>query len=186
MHGSQDLYESFRGACIAFMPDGKVRDLPTEQSVIEFYREIRRATIGESYRWNCFICHVIEDQEEKRGVNGFVPLLKNGLRAAGVGVRDRDFTLKRGDRLSSVIEWGLRSFPTPVVYAVVVLSPSFFAHGWLRELDGLAKKEMILPVVHNATADYVRKKSPQLADKLVTQSSDINRIVDALQKIIKS
>jgi len=50
MHGPQDLYKSFRGACTAFLPDGSAKDLSTEQSVREFYKLIGRQTIAGSYR----------------------------------------------------------------------------------------------------------------------------------------
>jgi hypothetical protein len=45
MHGPQDLYKSFRGACTAFLPSGTVWELTTEQAVREFYKNIGRPTI---------------------------------------------------------------------------------------------------------------------------------------------
>ncbi|HKQ86863.1 MAG TPA: anthrax toxin-like adenylyl cyclase domain-containing protein [Candidatus Acidoferrales bacterium] len=50
MHGPQDLYKSFRGACAAFLNDGHVEDLNTEQRVRDFYARIGRETIAGSYR----------------------------------------------------------------------------------------------------------------------------------------
>jgi len=49
MHGPQDLYKSFRGACTAFMPNGMVWELTTEQKVREFYESIGRTTITGTY-----------------------------------------------------------------------------------------------------------------------------------------
>jgi len=45
MHGPQDLYKSFRGACTAFLPNGTVWELGTEQAVRDFYKRIGRPTI---------------------------------------------------------------------------------------------------------------------------------------------
>jgi hypothetical protein len=50
MHGPQDLYKSFRGGCTAFLPDGSVEDLSTEQKVREFYQKMNRQTITGKYR----------------------------------------------------------------------------------------------------------------------------------------
>jgi hypothetical protein len=50
MHGPQDLYQSFRGGCTAFMPDGEVEELKTEQDVRTFYEKMNRQTIEGSYR----------------------------------------------------------------------------------------------------------------------------------------
>jgi hypothetical protein len=49
MHGPQDLYRSFRGACTAFMADGEVEELNTEQNVREFYAALGRQTITGTY-----------------------------------------------------------------------------------------------------------------------------------------
>jgi hypothetical protein len=49
MHGPQDLYKSFRGPCTAFLPNGTVRELSTEQKVREFYQSIGRTTITGTY-----------------------------------------------------------------------------------------------------------------------------------------
>jgi hypothetical protein len=50
MHGPQDLYRSFRGSCTAFLADGNVKSLPTEQAVRDFYQSVNRQTITGSYR----------------------------------------------------------------------------------------------------------------------------------------
>jgi hypothetical protein len=49
MHGPQDLYKSFRGPCTAFLPNGLVMELTTEQKVREFYELIGRETISGTY-----------------------------------------------------------------------------------------------------------------------------------------
>ncbi|MGH7935977.1 MAG: hypothetical protein ACREF8_03095 [Chthoniobacterales bacterium] len=50
MHGPQDLYKGFRGACTAFLNDGNVEDLNSEQKARDFYARIGRETIAGSYR----------------------------------------------------------------------------------------------------------------------------------------
>ena len=50
MHGPQDLYKSFRGACTAFLPNGLAWELTTEQCVREFYEKIGRETSTGTFR----------------------------------------------------------------------------------------------------------------------------------------
>lgn len=50
MHGPQDLYRGFRGACTAFLNDANVEALNSEQKVRDFYARIGRQTITGSYR----------------------------------------------------------------------------------------------------------------------------------------
>jgi len=50
MHGPQDLYKGFKGACTAFLPNGEPVELKTEGEVKEFYAQIGRQTISGTYR----------------------------------------------------------------------------------------------------------------------------------------
>lgn len=50
MHGPQDLYKGFRGACTAFLPNGTVWELTTERAVRDFYDSIGRPTITGTHR----------------------------------------------------------------------------------------------------------------------------------------
>ena len=50
MHGPEDLFKSFRGACTAFLADGSASELPTQMAVEQFYAELGRATREGSYR----------------------------------------------------------------------------------------------------------------------------------------
>lgn len=45
MHGPQDLYGGFKDACTAFLPNGAIWELTTEQAVQEFYKSIGRPTV---------------------------------------------------------------------------------------------------------------------------------------------
>ena len=49
MHGPEDLFKSFRGECTAFLDDGSVLALNTEQEVRAFYDSIGRQTRQGSY-----------------------------------------------------------------------------------------------------------------------------------------
>ncbi len=49
MHGPQDLYGSFKGPCTAFLPNGLVQQLTTEEAVKQFYELIGRQTIKGRY-----------------------------------------------------------------------------------------------------------------------------------------
>jgi hypothetical protein len=50
MHGPQDLYKGFKGACTAFLTEGEPVELKTEGKVKEFYSQIGRQTITGTYR----------------------------------------------------------------------------------------------------------------------------------------
>jgi len=50
MHGPQDLYKGFKGACTAFLTNGEAVELKTEGEVKEFYSQIGRQTITGTYR----------------------------------------------------------------------------------------------------------------------------------------
>ncbi len=73
-------------------------------------------------------------------------------------------------------------------YAVVVLSPAFFAKNWTQcELDGLVAREMngeqiILPIWHSITKGQLLGISPSLADRvaLSTATMTLVEIADAL------
>lgn len=49
LHGAQDQFADFRKGATAFMPDGTVRYLPTEENVRQFYSKLGRQTIKGSY-----------------------------------------------------------------------------------------------------------------------------------------
>ena len=66
----------------------------------------------------------------------------------------------------------------------MIISPNFLNKEWpQRELDGLVAREVdgakvILPVWHNISADEIRSKSPTLAARLATRSSNgLDRVI---------
>ena len=132
-------------------------------------------------QWDVFISHAGEDKE------AFVRPLALALRARGLSVWFDEFTLTVGDSLRRSIDRGLARSR----FGVVVISPYFLDKEWpQRELDGLAAREVdgtkvILPVWHNIAAHDLRARSPMLADRLATMSSNgIDQVVDDLARAI--
>ena len=131
--------------------------------------------------WDVFISHAGEDKED------LVRPLARALRARGFSVWFDELTLTVGDSLRRSIDLGLARSR----FGVVVISLHFLDKEWpQRELDGLAAREVagtkvILPVWHNITAEQLRARSPMLADRIATLSSDgIDRVVDDLARAI--
>ena len=112
-------------------------------------------------QYDIFISHASEDKE------AIAEPLAEFLLRFGVRVWYDEYTLEIGDSLSESIDLGLVSCR----FGVVVLSESFFAKPWARrELAGLvakevAKKKVILPILHKVGVDAVRKVSPTMADR---------------------
>ena len=132
-------------------------------------------------RWDVFISHAGEDKED------FVRPLAGALRARDLSVWFDELTLTVGDSLRRSIDRGLAHSR----FGVVVISSHFLDKEWpQRELDGLAAREVdgtkvILPVWHNITAEQLRARSPMLADRVATLSSNgIDRVVDDLARAI--
>ncbi len=86
-----------------------------------------------------------------------------------------EFSLNVGDSLRQCIENGLKEAEK----CIVVLSPNFFANnGWSKaEFDSIyireisKKKNVILPVWHDVSAEQVYEYSPRLLDRVALQSS---------------
>ena len=141
----------------------------------------RGAPPSSTGQWDVFISHAGEDKED------FVRPLASSLHARGLSVWFDELTLTVGDSLRRSIDLGLAGSR----FGVVVISPHFLDKEWpQRELDGLAAREVdgtkvILPVWHNITAQQLRARSPMLADRIATLSSNgIDSVVDDLARAI--
>lgn len=128
-----------------------------------------------------FISHASENKDD------FVRPLAEELRRLGLRVWYDEWTLRLGDSLRQRIDEGLRTCR----YAVVVLSPHFFAKNWPKaELDGLCAREMdvgnlILPVWHKVTHQQVLQYSPLLAGKkAVDTTHGLQPVVDAILSVV--
>ena len=112
---------------------------------------------------DAFICHASEDKDS------VVRSLALALQEHGLKVWYDEFNLSIGDSLLREIERGLRTSR----FGIVVLSRAFFAKDWpqkelaaLANLESASKRTIILPVWHEVDANYVRRYSTLLADRV--------------------
>ena len=133
--------------------------------------------------WDLFISHASEDKAD------IARPLADMLKAKGYKVWYDEYTLTLGDNLRRSIEQGLAQSR----YAVVVLSPNFFAKKWTNlELDGLFALEKpgekrILPVWHNVSATDVERFSSFMAMRLgVPTSKGLVRVVEMIDQAMQS
>lgn len=132
--------------------------------------------------WDVFISHASEDKPTVA-----IPLAE-ALHERGVTAWLDKAELRIGESLRRRIDQGLAASR----FAVVVLSPSYFAKGWPQyELDGIvtlsvAGKQNLLPIWHDLGYSEVVAKSPSLADKLArsTADTDIEAIADEIAELV--
>jgi hypothetical protein len=125
--------------------------------------------------FDVFISHSNADKA------GFVELLADRLRRAGVRVWYDDYVVGWSDSIASSIARGLAESR----YGIVVLSRSYLHGGWsLHELRGLVQREIhvgktILPILHDISLDEVREFDASLADMraLDTSKHDLDQII---------
>jgi hypothetical protein len=134
-----------------------------------------------AHSYDLFISHASEDKES------FVRPLAEALLKRGLRIWYDEFALTVGDSIRRRIDEGLRS----ASFAVVVLSPSFFAKEWPRkELDALFALESdgskrILPIWHGIDAATIRSHSPLLADRLaVVAVGGVEHVVDRIVRAL--
>jgi hypothetical protein len=132
--------------------------------------------------WDVFISHASED---KMAVA--VPLAE-ALQDRGVSAWLDKVELRIGQSLRRRIDQGLSASR----FAVVVLSPAYFAKGWPQyELDGIvtlnvAGKQSLLPIWHNVDHAEVVSRSPSLADKMARSTADteVKAIADEIAEVV--
>ncbi|MDF2696271.1 MAG: resistance protein [Labilithrix sp.] len=132
--------------------------------------------------WDVFISHASEDKPAVA-----IPLAE-ALQARGVTAWLDKAELRIGESLRRRIDQGLAASR----FAVVVLSPSYFAKGWPQyELDGIvtlsvAGRQNLLPIWHDLGHADVMAKSPSLADKIArsTANTDIDAIADEIAELV--
>lgn len=126
-----------------------------------------RATTVLTARYDLFISHASEDKAE------VARPLAQALGGLGFSVWYDEEQIELGSSLRMNIEAGLAASR----YGVVVLSKAFFAKAWpQQELNGLfarevAGEDVILPLWHGISADYVRARAPMLADRFALDTS---------------
>lgn len=134
--------------------------------------------------WDVFISHASEDKPTVA-----IPLAE-ALQARGVSAWLDKAELRIGESLRRRIDQGIAASR----FAVVVLSPSYFAKGWPQyELDGIvtlsvAGKQNLLPIWHDLGHADVMARSPSLADKLArsTAQTDIEAIADEMAEVVSA
>jgi hypothetical protein len=133
--------------------------------------------------YDVFISHSNADKA------GFVELLADRLRRAGVRVWYDDYVVDVGNSISSAIARGLAESR----YGIVILSRSYLRGGWsLHELRGLVQREIhvgktILPILHDISLDEVREFDASLADMraLDTSKHDLEQIIAVLLQFLR-
>jgi TIR domain len=128
--------------------------------------------------WDFFICHILPDAGVARD-------LANALNAQGLKVWYSDYSLKPGDPLTAILDFGL----SRARMGIVIISPQFLQQCWpAQELNALAirgvnGKKAILPVWHKVSFRDVFDYSPVLADAVAIGTSKgldyaVQRIID--------
>lgn len=120
---------------------------------------------------------------------GFVEVLADRLKRAGIRVWYDDFEVGWGDSISSAIARGLAESR----FGIVVLSRNFLAGRMAhRELRGLWQREVydgktILPILHDISEEEVRAFDPSLADMraLDTSKHDLEQIIAIALKFLR-
>ena len=148
-------------------------------------REARERHFGSSSgavappRFDVFISYSNDDRDLVANLTS--ERIKRGLR-----VWYDKIELKIGDSLRRKIDDGLAQSR----FGVVIFSHSFFARNWTQyELDGLVTREMdageqvILPIWHGITKEFIIKQSPSLANK-VARSTDEFTIAYIAEEIV--
>jgi hypothetical protein len=115
--------------------------------------------------------------------------LAEELDKRGLRIWFDEIKIQLGDSLRRSIDEGL----TGCRFAVVVLSPRYFAKEWTQyELDGLVsrqtgeKQKIILPVWHEVDSGEVRRFSPKLADlKAALWSLGVVEVADLIMTVVR-
>jgi TIR domain len=138
-----------------------------------------RLTTDTKETWDFFICHILPDREIARS-------LTDALNAKGLRVWYADYSLKVGDPLTALLDFGLSRSRM----GIVIVSPQFLQQCWpAQELNALASREVngkkvILPVWHKVSFRDVFDYSPVLADTVAISTSKgldyaVQRIMDS-------
>lgn len=128
-------------------------------------------------RWDFFISHASPDKE------AVARPLADALDKLGQRVWYDEFTIKLGDDLNRVIDYGTRSS----LFGILVISPDFFGRRWTEaELDALQHKRLFL-VRHGVEAEALGELRPELADRVsIDSDAGPSRIAEAIVAAIRT
>jgi hypothetical protein len=128
-------------------------------------------------RWDFFISHASTDKDD------VARPLADALRDLGQRVWYDEFTIRLGDDLSRVIEYGTQSS----LFGVFVISKAFFGRRWTEaEVRALQDRRMFV-VLHGVDVEELAAFRPEMANRL-TISTDVGstRIAEALVTSIRT
>ena len=128
-------------------------------------------------RWDFFISHASTDKDD------VARPLADALRDLGQRVWYDEFTIRLGDDLSRVIEYGTQSS----LFGVFVISKAFFGRRWTEAEVGALQDKRIFVVLHGVDVEELAAFRPELANRL-TISTDVGpaRIAEALIASIRT
>jgi hypothetical protein len=128
-------------------------------------------------RWDFFISHASTDKED------VARPLADALRDLGQRVWYDEFTIRLGDNLSRVIEYGTQSS----LFGVFVISKAFFGRRWTEaEVAALQDKRMFL-VLHGVDVEELAAFRPEMANRLaISTDAGVARIAEALVTSIRA
>jgi uncharacterized protein YjbI with pentapeptide repeats len=128
-------------------------------------------------RWDFFISHASTDKDD------VARPLAEALRDRGQRVWYDEFSIKLGDDLSRVIEYGTQSS----LFGVVVISKAFFGRRWTEaEVEALQGKRMFV-VLHGVDVDELAAFHPEMANRLtISTDAGAAHIAEALVTSIRT
>jgi len=136
----------------------------------------------EEKRWDFFICHAFQDTRE------IAKPLCDGLNAKGLLSWYADYSLKAGDKIRELIDFGLERSR----FGIVILRKPFLEMRWTQiELNDLASREadgkkVLLPVWYGVGFRDVYDYSPVLADRVaISADKGLEYVVQRLWDIAK-
>jgi len=138
--------------------------------------------MDENKRWDFFIVHASQDASD------IAKPLSDALNAKGPMSWYADYSLKGGDKIGPLIDFGLARSR----FGIVILSKQFLEMRWpqnelndlaVREVDG---KKVILPVWYKVGFRDVYDSSPILADRVaISTEKGLEYVVRRLWDIAK-
>jgi len=128
-------------------------------------------------RWDFFISHASTDKDD------VARPLAEALRDLGQRVWYDEFTIRLGDDLSRVINYGTQSS----LFGVLVISKAFFGRRWTEtEAEGLQNRRIFV-VLHGVDVEELAAFHPEMANRLtISTDAGAAHIAEALVKSIRT
>jgi TIR domain-containing protein/pentapeptide repeat protein len=128
-------------------------------------------------RWDFFISHASKDKD------GVARPLAEALRDLGQRVWYDEFTIRLGDDLSRVINYGTQSS----LFGILVVSKAFFGRRWTEAEAEALQNRRIFVVLHGVNVEELAALRPEMADRLtISTDAGAAHIAEALVKSIRT